>query len=140
MSHTDSDASVKAAPASKGSILLVDDDKFLLDMYALKFTQAGFVVHSSLSSAEALKALREGYKADAIVFDIIMPEGDGFYLLETIQNEHLANGATMIALTNEMNDEEQKRIMGLGASKYIVKATLIPSEVVNSVIAEMHTK
>ena len=127
-------------PGSKGDILLVDDDKFLLEMYALKFTQAGFSVHSSLSSAEALKALREGCKADVIVFDIIMPEGDGFYLLQTIQNEHLAKGATIIALTNEMNDEEQKRIIELGASKYIVKATLIPSEVVNSVIAEMHTK
>ena len=124
----------------KGNILLVDDDKFLLDMYAMKFTQAGYTVHPSLSSSEALKALREGFNADVIVFDLIMPEGDGFYLVETIQNEHLGKDAKLIALTNEMNDEEQKRIMDLGASKYIVKATLIPSEVVNSVIEEMQKK
>src|SRR3989344_309684 len=124
----------------KGTILLVNDDKFLLDMYAMKFTQAGFAVHAAVSSEEALKALREGLLPTAILFDIIMPEGDGFYLLETIQNEHLGKGAKLVALTNEMNDDEQKRIMDLGASKYIVKETLIPSEVVNSVIEEMQKK
>ena len=124
----------------KGSILLVDDDKFLLDMYAMKFTQAGFTVHASTSSADALKALREGLTPVAILFDIIMPEGDGFYLLETIHAEHLAKKASLIALTNEMSDEEQKRIMSLGATKYIVKATLIPSEVVNSVVEEVQEK
>ena len=35
---------------SKGSVLLVDDDKFLLDMYAMKFSQAGYVTHASLSA------------------------------------------------------------------------------------------
>ncbi|HEY4521394.1 MAG TPA: response regulator [Candidatus Paceibacterota bacterium] len=125
-----------AKEAKKGTILLVDDDKFLLDMYAMKFTQAGFAVHAALSSDDALKALRGGLEPIAILFDIIMPEGDGFYLLETIRDEHLGKGAKLVALTNEMNDDEQKRIMDLGASKYIVKATLIPSEVVNSVVEE----
>lgn len=127
-------------PADRGDILLVDDDQFLLDMYAMKFTQAGFAAHTAPSSDDALKALREGLQPRAIVFDIIMPEGDGFYLLETIQTEHLNKGAALIALTNEMNDDEQKRIMDLGASKYIVKATLIPSEVVNSVMQEIDKK
>ncbi len=131
----------KATPrGAKGTILLVDDDKFLLDMYAMKFSQAGFTVHPALSTTDALKALREGLEPEAVLFDIIMPEGDGFFLLETIHNEHLAKGAKLIALTNEMNDDEQKRIMDLGASKYIVKATLIPSEVVNSVIEETQKK
>ena len=109
-------------------------------MYAMKFSQAGFTVHPALSTTDALKALREGLEPEAVLFDIIMPEGDGFFLLETIHNEHLAKGAKLIALTNEMNDDEQKRIMDLGASKYIVKATLIPSEVVNSVIEETQKK
>lgn len=134
------DENTPATPAQNGTILLVDDDKFLLDMYAMKFTQAGFAAHTALSSADALKTLREGLTPKAVVFDIIMPEGDGFYLLETIQNEHLAKDAKLIALTNEMSNDEQKRIMDLGASKYIVKATLIPSEVVNSVIEEVQKK
>lgn len=114
----------------KGTILLLDDDKFLLDMYTMKFTQAGFRVHASPSRDDALKALREGFPADAILFDLIMPEGDGFSFFEMIVKEKLAPKALKIALTNEMNEDEKKRIMDLGASDYLVKATMIPSEVV----------
>lgn len=120
--------------------MLVDDDKFLLDMYALKFTQAGFNVHAALSSADALKALREGFKADVILFDIIMPEGDGFFLLDTLKEEKLVPDAAKIALTNEMNEDEQKKITELGATRFIVKATMIPSEVVNSVTEVIRKK
>ena len=123
-----------------GSILLVDDDKFLVDMYVMKFQQAGFAVQAFLSAAEGLKSLREGFAPDAVVFDLIMPEGDGFSFLEAIHSEKLASGAVKIALTNEMNEGEEKRVESLGAARYIVKATKIPSEVVQSVVEEIAKK
>jgi len=119
------------------SILLVDDDKFLLDMYVLKFTQAGASVHGSLSSAEAIKALRDGLQPDAILFDLIMPDGDGFSLLALLRREKLADQALKIALTNEMSADEKERALTLGADDYFVKATLIPSEVVEKTIAHL---
>jgi len=122
-----------------GAILILDDDKFLLDMYAVKFQQIGFRVHASLFSQDALKALREGFSPDAILFDLIMPEGDGFTFLETVKKERLAPEAKTIALTNEMSEDEKKRVMDLGADDYIVKATKIPSEVV-AVVAEKIAK
>src|SRR4051812_7679062 len=115
----------------KGSILLLDDDKFLLDMYSMKFSQIGYEVHAASSSAEALKILREGFAPDAILFDLIMPEGDGFSFLASVKKEKFAPKALTIALTNEMSEDEKKRIMDLGASDYLVKATMIPSEVVD---------
>lgn len=117
----------------KGTILILDDDKFLLDMYAMKFSQIGFRVHASPSAGEALKVLREGFSPDIILFDLIMPEGDGFSFLATVKGEHLAPNASAIALTNQMDAEEKKRIMDMGAAEYIVKATMIPSEVVAAV-------
>src|SRR5258708_5208770 len=96
------------ATSSKGSVLFVDDDKFLLDMYIMKFQQGGFTVHGYLSTADALKALRDGFLPDAIVSDLIMPEGDGFSFLEAIKKESLAPKAVKIALTNEMSEDEQK--------------------------------
>src|SRR3989344_4113036 len=122
-----------------GAILILDDDKFLLDMYAVKFQQIGFRVHASLSSQDALKALREGFAPDAILFDLIMPEGDGFTFLETVKKERRAPGAKAIALTNEMSEDEKKRVMDLGADDYIVTATKLPSEVV-AVVAEKIAK
>ena len=128
-----------ARAQEKGVVLILDDDRVLLDMYAVKFQQIGFRVHASLSSQEALKTLREGFSPSVILFDLIMPEGDGFTFLDTIKKEHLAKDAKTMELTNEMNEDEKKRIMDLGADDYIVKATMIPSEVVARV-AEKTTR
>jgi len=130
----------EAHERQRGIILILDDDKFLLDMYVVKFQQIGFRVHASLSSEDALKALREGLSPDAILFDLIMPEGDGFTFLETVKKEHLAPEAKTIALTNEMSEDEKKRVMDLGADGYIVKATMIPSEVVGVVAEKIATE
>src|SRR3989344_6228619 len=124
----------------KGTILILDDDKFLLDMYAMKFSQIGFRVHASPSAGEALKTLREGFSPDVILFDLIMPEGDGFSFLDTLKKDNLAPSAVAIALTNQMNEDEKKRIMDMGAVEYIVKATMIPSEVVAEVEGRMANK
>ena len=124
----------------KMTVLLVDDDKFLVDMYSMKFTQQGFAVHATLSVGDALEALRGGLQPDAIVFDITMPERDGFALLKTIADEQLAPKAIRIALTNQSTDAEKSKAAEMGAHSYIVKATMIPSEVVAMVVTEIEKR
>lgn len=121
--------------AQTGSILLVDDDKFLLDMYAMKFTQRGYTVHASPSAKDAIAVLEQGFAADVVLFDLIMPEFDGFQLLEKMRDGKLAEKAIKIALTNQSTDAEREKTKELGADHFIVKATMIPSEVVNTVDA-----
>lgn len=118
---------------TKRSVLLVDDDKFLLDMYAMKFTQDGYNVQACLSVSDALSALQGGFVANAILFDITMPEQDGFALLSKLRSEHLAEGAIKIALSNQSDDSEREKAISLGADHYIVKASKLPSEVVDTV-------
>lgn len=115
------------------NILLLDDDKFLLDMYAMKFSQQGFNVQSSLSAEDAISTLKHGYVPDVILFDLIMPECDGFQFLERLRAEKLAEKAIKIALTNQSTDAEKAKAMELGAEHFFTKATMIPSEVVNTV-------
>ena len=121
-------------------VLLVDDDKFLLDMYSMKFVQHGYNVQACLSARDAVECLKKGFQADVILFDLIIPEMDGFTFLETVQKEKLAEHAMKFALTNQSTDEEQKRIRDLGATDFFVKATMIPSEVVNTVEAALQKK
>ncbi|MBI5645224.1 response regulator [Candidatus Kaiserbacteria bacterium] len=118
---------------SQPSVLVLDDDNFLLQMYGMKFSKEGFIVQTYLSVREALEALRKGYKPDAIVFDIVMPESDGFTFLESLRSEHLGEGSCKIALTNQNTDAERNRAHELGADEFLLKATMIPSEVVNTV-------
>lgn len=119
---------------NKNPVLLIDDDKFLADMYSMKFSSAGFTVEAFLSVDEALESLRGGFEPEAVVFDLIMPERDGFSLLQALRDEKLAPHAVKIALTNQSDDSDKKKAMELGADQYIVKASMIPSEVVETVL------
>lgn len=124
---------------AKGKVLLTDDDKFLLDMYSMKFTQQGYTVEACLSVDDALRVLHEGYAPDAIIFDIAMPERDGFSFLQALHDEHLALNALRAALTNQSDDAEKSKALSLGAELYLIKASMIPSEVVN-IVEEALTK
>ena len=121
----------------KKKVLMVDDDKFLADMYAMKFSQQGYEVQSYLAACDALASMRGGYDPDVVLFDLIMPECDGFSFLDSMHNEKLATKAVKIALTNQSSDAEAARAKELGADAFLIKATLLPSEVVNRVGEEL---
>lgn len=126
--------------SKKYTILIIDDDSFLLDMYALKFSQSDFEVHPILGSEIALEKLRGGLIPDVILLDIIMPKMDGFEFLEKINSEKLATGALKIILSNRGAQADFKRGGELGASGYITKASTTPSEVVARVKEIMDEK
>lgn len=120
--------------AKKFSILIVDDDKFLLDMYRKKFVSEGCSVEVAVGSEEALNMLRGGSNPDILILDIIMPGMDGIELLETIRTEKLVPSAAVIMLTNESNREKIEKAKSLGIKGFIVKAMSIPSEVVEEAL------
>ncbi len=118
----------------KRSVLLVDDDKFLLKMYKKKFESVMDKVEAAVGGEEALVKLREGFSPDIIMLDIIMPVMDGLELLEIIRKEKLSPASTVIMLTNEDSRDKIEKSKSLGAKGYIVKATSIPSEVVEEAL------
>jgi CheY-like chemotaxis protein len=121
-------------------ILIIDDDKFLLDMYSLKFTQAGYAVRPCFSVAEALDEVRAGYEPSVVLFDVTMPGDDGFAFLQKIKEEKLIPNARLIALTNQGLDADRDKAKELGVHRYCIKASMIPSEVVQMVKEEMAKK
>lgn len=118
---------------NKNLILLVDDDKFLLDMYNTKFREDGKEVEVCLRGQDALKHLRDGLRASVILIDIVMPDVDGFTLLEVIKKEKLGGDPVIIMLTNQGEQSDIRKAKRLGADGYIVKASAIPSEVLKQI-------
>ena len=119
-------------------ILIVDDDEFLLNMYNLKFKNKGMTPIVAKTGREALEKLRTGEEEiDCILLDIIMPDMNGLDVLEVIKKEGLDQGKSVIMLTNQGSNEEIEKAKSLGVAGYIVKATSIPSEVVDKVV-EIH--
>ena len=113
-------------------ILFVDDDELVLDMYAVKFNQSPHTVQFANSADSARKILQDGFKPDAVVFDVMMPGTQGFDMIEQFKNEGLIDDKTvLIALTNQNEDTDYKRAEKLGVHEYMVKAAHIPSEVLS---------
>jgi len=116
------------------SVLLVDDDNFLLDIYSMKFKEHGCAITVESDPIKALEKLRQELDPDVILLDIIMPVMSGFDFLEAMKKEGLAKRAAIVILSNQGQDEDVKHAMDLGADGYIVKASAIPSEVLEKTI------
>ncbi|MBI2097576.1 MAG: response regulator [Candidatus Vogelbacteria bacterium] len=119
----------------KSKILIVDDDKFLLDMYALKFSERGFEVATALSADDALAQFNAGFQPAIFLVDLIMPGMDGFQLIEKLREQGANKEAAIIILSNLGQKEDIEKGLGLGVDGYIIKASATPSEVVNKVSA-----
>ena len=124
----------------KKKILIVDDDSFLLDMYALKFSQNDFEVHTAKSAAQALEKFQSGLNPNVILLDIIMPEMDGFELLEKMNREKLSPNSIKMILSNKSQQSDIDRGNSLGVAGYIVKANSTPLEVINQVVSVLSQK
>ena len=110
---------------NKKKILIVDDDKFLVNMYSIKFKAAGFDVCSAFDGQETLNKLKDGLVPDVVMLDMIMPSMDGVEILARIRKENLVPKAKVVILSNRAAVGSSG---GAGYHGYIVKATTIPSE------------
>jgi CheY-like chemotaxis protein len=116
-------------------VYLIDDDSFLLDMYAIKFKECGLPVEAVSDPKVALDKIRAGATPDIVIVDIIMPGMTGFDFLEALQKENLVPNARKIVLSNQGQQEDIERATKFGATGYIIKASAIPSEVCDKVLA-----
>lgn len=114
-------------------ILLVDDDAFLRDMYATKFTELKFTIDVAETAESALTKLRE-QTYDVLLVDMIMPGMTGVELLRHVQEEKIGGNPACIMLSNQSEATDKEAALNAGAIGYIVKAELIPSEVVDTVL------
>ena len=117
----------------KLKILIIDDDNFLLDMYALKFGQAGFEVVTALGSQIAYDQLKNGLVVDVILTDIVMPIMSGFELLQKMKDENLSSNSIKILLSNRGQQSDINQGKDIGVAGYIIKANNTPSEVIEKV-------
>ena len=114
------------------SILLVEDDPFLIDIYTTKFKKVGFSLEVATDGEEALRKLNEK-KPDLLILDIVLPQIDGWEILKKIQADEKLKMIPVIVLSSLGQKEEVEKGIKLGAIKYLIKAHYTPSEVVKVV-------
>jgi DNA-binding response OmpR family regulator len=100
-------------------ILVVDDDKAILDLVSTRLTLAGYNVFSARNGHEALTRL-SSLRPAAMVLDLNMPSLDGFGVLERMGREWTARTPTLV-LTARQGTADVKRAIQLGARDYLAK-------------------
>jgi DNA-binding response OmpR family regulator len=119
-------------------ILVAENDKYLVNIYRLKLTKAGFEVQITRDGQQALDALKT-FKPDLILLDLMMPVVDGFAFLEEVKKDQNLSKIPVIIASNLGQKEDISRGMALGAKDYIVKSDLSLIDLIakiNKVIGE----
>ncbi len=102
------------------TILIVDDDYFLVDILGFTLEQNGYKVLKAQNGEEALEIIKEK-KPDLVLADIMMPRMSGFQMREEMNKyEDIAN-IPVIFLTAKGSQEDKEKGEKVGALDYIVK-------------------
>lgn len=101
-------------------ILIVDDEPTLQNMVREILNQAGYETDAALSCAQAQEQFRTAVP-DAVLLDVMLPDGDGFSLFETLR---AIRDVPVLFLSARDEDEARLRGLGMGADDYITKPFL----------------
>ena len=114
------------------SIVLVEDDPFLAEIYVLRLEREGFKVIHARSGEEGLKNVLETTPS-LVLLDLVLPKMDGFSVLKAIKENAVTRAIPVVILTNLGEESDMEKGKKLGAADYVIKAHLTPSEVAKKV-------
>ena len=107
-------------------ILLVDDEPELLEMVVSILREEGFENIRTAKTVEQAISIAEKDEPELAVLDVMLPDGDGFSLMERLREK---GDYPILFLTARGEDEDKLKGLGLGADDYIVKPFL-PKELI----------
>ena len=109
------------SPISK-KIVVAEDEPILLRALNIELLTAGYEVLSATTGQAALEIIKKE-KPAAVLLDILMPELDGFGVLEAMQTDKEMKKIPVIILSNLGQQEGVKKGSALGAKDYFIKAS-----------------
>lgn len=113
-------------------ILIVEDEQALREVYKTLFTLEKFEVHEAINGRQALKKL-EDIKPDIILLDVLMPVMSGIEFLEKVDIRTNYPSTRVLVLSNLSDPKTLNRITESGATKYLLKSSASPAELVAAV-------
>lgn len=113
-------------------ILIVEDEKVLMEMYKEKFLKEGFEVVLAYSTEEGIEAaLKE--RPDLILLDILLPRENGIGFLGRLRKHPEIASTRVVVFSNYDDIATKKDALGFGTKEYLIKTNYTPQEVVAKV-------
>ena len=113
-------------------IVWVEDDKFLADIIKRKFADTKCTFFHFAEGVEALKTINAEIP-DIIMLDLLLPGMDGFEILRQIKSDPKTKDIPVILLSNLGQVDDINKGKSLGATRFVVKATVAPNEIIEQI-------
>jgi two-component system alkaline phosphatase synthesis response regulator PhoP len=115
----------------KKTILIVDDEKDIVDLLSYSLTKEGFSVITAHNGRDALDRAKQ--KPDLIILDVMMPEMNGLQVIQELRKGKNTASIPVILLTAKGSETDEIVGLEVGADDYIVKPVKI-----GKIIARVH--
>ncbi|MDO8554948.1 MAG: response regulator [bacterium] len=115
---------------TKKKILIIEDEKALLEAIKSKLLMSGYDVISA-EDGEDGENLLKSETPDLVLLDILLPKKDGFQILEDLKKDGII--VPIVIISNSGQPVEIERALQLGVKDYLVKANFTPNEVLEKV-------
>jgi CheY-like chemotaxis protein len=119
----------------KKIILLIEDDQFIRELTYNAITSDQSLKEVKVETAEtgnlAIKKLNAlSSKLSLVLLDIILPDKNGYEILEFMKNDNSLKNIPVVVLSNLGQDEEIQKAKALGARDFMIKAQSDIDEIV----------
>jgi len=115
----------------KKTILVVDDEKDIVDLLSYNLTKEGFSIITARNGRDALDRARQ--KPSLIILDVMMPEMNGLQVIQELKKEKSTASIPVILLTAKGSETDEIVGLEVGADDYIVKPVKI-----GKIVARVH--
>jgi len=116
----------------KTKILIIEDDQFLREFLFKKLSEENFEVLAAKEGKEGVE-LAKKEKPDLILLDLILPEKNGYEVLEDLKKNPLTSEIPVLVLSNLGQKEEIEEAFRKGAKDYLIKAYFSLEEIVSKI-------
>lgn len=113
-------------------VLFIEDDALIVKIYTARLTKDGYEVFTADNGEDGIKIALEK-RPDLVVLDVMMPKVDGFGVLQKLRSDANFTKVPILLYSNLAQEEELKRALAMGATEFIVKANISPTELVEKI-------
>lgn len=113
-------------------ILIIEDEELLCDLLQRKLSEEGYQVSVAKDGAEGMGMIKE-MKPDLILLDIVMPNKNGFEVMDEMQSDEKLKHIPIIVISNSGQPVEIDKAKELGARDWLIKTEFDPQEVIEKV-------
>lgn len=118
---------------SQDTILLVEDEMFLRELYTIMLQKGGYTVIVAEDGAKGLEIGLNNPHAKVMLLDVMLPRMHGVEVLKNLKKNDKTKHMPVIMLSNLSEESVVQEALGIGAEAYLVKVNFTPQQLIEKV-------